>query len=103
MITGQLQPSDTDKQEYATLADEGGVNATLWFGVESIVLQVNKTGQVVLVYDDGRGGGRKAVFLSFFREIAAMRSIVSTEPDGAVSVDLAVEQVRDTTPHEHRW
>jgi hypothetical protein len=90
MITGQLQASDTTKQEYATLADEGGVNATLWFGIESVLLQVNKTGQVVLVYDDGRGGDRKPIFMGFFHEIAATRSFAQIEPDGTMSIELAV-------------
>ena len=94
MITGQLQASDTTKQEYATLADEGGVNATLWFGIESVILQVNSAGHVVLVYDNGLGGDRKPVFMGFFWEIAATSSFVQTEPDGAMSVELT---------HEHAW
>lgn len=89
MVTGQLGASDPRKSEYVALADEGGINATLWFGIESVVLQVNKAGQVVLAYNDGRGPNNKPVFMGFFWEIAAMRSIVSTEPDGTVSVEIA--------------
>lgn len=92
MITGQLQPSDTSKQKFAVLADEGGINATLWFGAESVVLQVNETGQVVLAYDDGRGGNRKPLFMGFFHEIAATRSFAQIEPDGTMAIELAVEQ-----------
>lgn len=95
-ITGQLQPSDTSEQRFATLADEGGVNATLWFGQESLVLQVTTTGQAVLVYDDGRGGARKPVFMGFMWEIAKMTAFAQTERDGILTVEAAES-------HTHEW
>lgn len=87
LITGQLGKSDPAKQEYVALADEGGINATLWFGHESVILQVTTTGQVVLAYDDGTGGQRKTVFLGFFWEIAKLRAFAQTEPDGTLTVE----------------
>lgn len=86
-ITGQLSPSDPRKHEYATLADEGGINATLWFGIESVIVQVDKTGAVNLVYDDGRGGKRKEIFHSFFRDLAMTEEFCYTDDDGSMKVE----------------
>lgn len=86
MITGQLASSDPRKQEYATLADAGGINATLWFGIESIIVQVNKAGAMNLVYDDGRGG-RKEIFHTFFRDLALTGDFCMTDEDGRMVVE----------------
>ena len=87
MITGQLAASDEQKQTYATLADESGIAATLWFGTESVVLQVTSTGQVVLVYNDGHDGDPKAIFMGFMWEIATTRSFAQTEADGSMTLE----------------
>jgi hypothetical protein len=87
MITGQLSPSDPRKQEYATLADEGGITATLWVGIESVIVQVDKTGSVNVVYDDGRGGARKEIFHSFFRDLWLTNDFCYTDDDGSMVVE----------------
>jgi hypothetical protein len=86
MITGQLGASDPRKDQFVALADEGGINATLWFGIESVIVQVDKAGAISLVYDDGRGQ-RKGVFHSFMWELAATTGFASTEPDGTMRVE----------------
>lgn len=87
MITGQLGACAPQREKYVALADESGINATLWFGIASIIVQVDAVGSVALVYDDGKGGPRKSVFCSFMWELALTRELCTTDVDGTMQVD----------------
>lgn len=85
-ITGQLSPADPRKEVFVPLADESGINATLWYGAEFIIVQVNRVGAIDVVYDDGRGN-RKSLCHFFFRDLPLTNNFCMTEEDGRMVVE----------------
>jgi len=87
-ITAQLRSCDLSKDKQAQLADEAGINATVFYGLDSVCLQVNSVGHVVLTYHHAIDGGpHKAIFMGFIPKIAATTELAWLTDDAKVRVE----------------
>ncbi len=87
-ITAQLRSCDPRKDKQAQLADEAGINATVFYGLDAVCLQVNSVGHVVLTYHHASDGGpHKAIFMGFMPEISATTEIAWLQDDAMMVVE----------------
>ncbi len=87
-ITAQLRSCDPRKDIHTQLADEAGINATVFYGLDSVCLQVNSVGHIVLTYHRSTDPApHKAIFLGFMPDIAATTDLAWLRGDATMVVE----------------